>query len=239
MENLFEDKRLNYKDVLIIFFIWSFLFITVFYLNSSEFADIIIINNFLAFMLKTIASAVFSAIFYSYFNLIYDFSLKDLGFDFKNFNFSISLSAAFFVIFFISAVLITYTAARANIGGEFNPIYRADSLKVIMSGLPLIIIILISTAVISAAQMFLVNKIIFALFKLKFPAVIASVLTALFFPIMLLEFRSEKILILFLAVLAANYIYRISKNNLFPAVLFYTAYLSNYIIFIYGYDFLL
>ncbi|RCW49278.1 MULTISPECIES: hypothetical protein [unclassified Halanaerobium] len=239
MENLFKDERLNYKDVLIILFTWSFLFITVFYLNTSEFADIIIINDFLAFMLKTTALAVFTAVFYSYFNLIYDLSLKDLGFDFKNFNFNISLSAAFFVIFFISAVLITYTADQSNTVGEFNPVYRANSLKAIMSGFPLIMIILISTAIISAAEMFLVNKVIFALFDLKFPSAIASVLTALFFPIMLLEFRPNKILILFLAVLTANYIYRISKSNLLPAVLFYTAYLTNYIIFIYGYDFLL
>ncbi|MGM0601874.1 MAG: hypothetical protein ACQESS_01035 [Bacillota bacterium] len=239
MDNIFQDKRLNYKDVLIILFIWSFLFITAFYLNSSEFADIIVINNFLSFMLKTIVSIVFSAILYSYFNLIYDFSLKELGFDFKNFNFSISISAAFFVIFFITALLITYTAGWSDISSDFDPIYKADSIKSIMSGLPLIMVILFSTAIISAAEMFLINKVIFALFDLKFPSFAASILTALFFPVMLFEFRPEKIFILFSAVLTANYIYRISKNNLLPAVIFYMSFLANYIIFIYGYNFLI
>ncbi|WP_342742445.1 hypothetical protein [Halanaerobium salsuginis] len=91
----------------------------------------------------------------------------------------------------------------------------------------------------ACVEQFLFNKIIFSIFNLYLPKLLAAILTALFGSIIFLEFNPAFMLIIFLVVLISNYLYLINNNNLLAPTIFYSIYLTLYIVFIYGFDFML
>lgn len=237
--NFFFDKRLNYKDFFIIIFAWYFIRISSFLINEKDFASLIYINDFLNFAINILAHIVFLIIIYIYFNLLYDFKLADLGFKIKKQKIKFKELISIFLLLTAGVFLININH-KLTAGGSFFPLSLSKNIfRVIYGELPLLLSIFLFMIFAAAVQQFLLNKIIFSIFDLYLPAFIATILTALFASFLFLEFAPTSILIIFISVIISNYLYIISDYTLFNSIIFYSYFLTLYVSFIYGLDFII
>lgn len=236
-KNLFEDKRLNYKDFLIVAISWYFIIFGNYFLKEMSFSHLIYFNNLLSFIFNALGHILFFMVIYGYLSYLYNFSFKDLGiaFDKKNKLFILTFS----LVLMISLGVIIINLNADKVGKSFNPLYNILNFKEIMSALPFITVIFFAAILTALAEQFLFNKIIFAAFELYLPKFIASFMTALFAPVLLLQFKAAFMLIIFLSVLISNLLYIISNYNLISPVIFYASFITLYTVFIYGFDFMI
>lgn len=237
--NIFSDQRLNYKDFFIILISWYFITLISYYINIKDFISLIYINDFLSFSIKVLAYIIFLVIIYSYFNLLYDLSLADLGFKFQKRKINFKALLSIFIILTAGVVLINLNY-QPTAAGSFFPLSLSQNIfAVIYNDLPLLVLTFISLLFIAAVEQFLFNKVVFALFDLYLPTAAAVIFSALFVPVLFLEFNSAAILIIFISVLISNFLYILSDYNLLTPILFYSYFLTLYIAFIYGFDFII
>lgn len=237
--NIFADKRLNYKDFLIIIAAWYFITLSSYYIIEKDFTSLIYINEILAFSINVLSHIVFLFIIYSYFNLLYDFSFADLGFKFKREK--VNLKALFFIFTLLTAgVILINLNYSPEVESSFFPLQLGENIfRVIYSDLPLLVIVFIILLFTASVEQFLFNKIIFSLFNLYLPGFLAVIFSGLFASILFLEFNPAFILIIFISVVISNYLYIISDHNLFTPIIFYSYFLTLYIVFIYGFNFVI
>jgi membrane protease YdiL (CAAX protease family) len=218
---------------------WYFINLSNYFLKENDFANLLYINDIFSFAFNVLGHIIFLGIIYSYFNLLYDFNFKDLGFYFKKDE--INLKILFIALIFLSLgiILININFIGLHPTGFF-PVKLSDRLLArLFSEIPLICAILFASFFTACVEQFLFNKIIFSIFNLYLPKLLAAILTALFGSIIFLEFNPAFMLIIFLVVLISNYLYLINNNNLLAPTIFYSIYLTLYIVFIYGFDFML
>jgi membrane protease YdiL (CAAX protease family) len=237
--NIFSDKRLNYKDFLIIIVAWYFITLSSYYIIEKDFTSLIYINEILAFAINVLSHIVLLFIIYSYFNLLYDFSFADLGFKFKKEK--INLKALFIIISLLTVgVILINLNYRPQVKSSFFPLQLGENIfRMIYSDLPLLIMIFIILIFTASVKQFLFNKVVFSLFDLYLPTFLSVILSALFASILFLEFNPAFILIIFISVIISNYLYIISDYALFTPIIFYSYFLTLYIVFLYGFDFVI
>ncbi|TDO86090.1 hypothetical protein DFR79_1152 [Halanaerobium saccharolyticum] len=237
--NIFSDKRINYKDFLIIIVAWYFITLSSYYIIEKDFTSLIFINEILAFAINVLSHIVFLFIIYSYFNLLYDFSFADLGFKFKKEK--VNFKALFYIFLLLTAgVILINLNYRPEVESSFFPLQLGENIfRVIYSDLPLLVMVFIILFFTASVEQFLFNKIIFSLFDLYLPGFIAVIFSGLFASVLFLEFNPAFILIIFVSVIISNYLYLISDYNLFTPIIFYSYFLTLYIVFIYGFDFVI
>jgi len=237
--NIFSDQRLNYKDFLIIIAAWYFITLSSYYIIEKDFSSLIYINEILAFAINVLSHIVFLFIIYSYFNLLYDFSFSDLGFKFKKEKINLNALISISTLLTIGVILINLNY-RPEVTSSFFPLQLGENIfSVIYSDLPLLLLIFIILIFTASVEQFLFNKVIFSLFDLYLPSIMAVILSALFASILFLEFNPAFILIIFISVVISNYLYIISDYTLFTPIIFYSYFLTLYIVFIYGFDFVI
>ena len=237
--NIFSDQRLNYKDFLIIIIAWYFITLSSYYIIEKDFANLIYINEILAFAINVLSHIVFLFIIYSYFNLLYDFSFSDLGFKFKKEKLNFRALFSIFLILTAGVILINLNY-KPEVESSFFPLHLGENIfKVIYSDLPLLVMVFIILLFTASVEQFLFNKVIFSIFNLYLPGFIAVILSALFASFLFLEFNPAFILIIFISVVISNYLYIISDYNLFTPIIFYSYFLTLYIVFIYGFNFVI
>ena len=237
--NLFNDQRINYKDFFIIIFSWYFISLSSYFISEKDFASLIYINDILSFSINVLAHIVFLIIIYIYFNLLYDFSFSDLGFNFKKAKINFKALIIIALLLTTGVILINLSLTQTADKGFFPLNLKGNAFALIYSDLPLLVIVFITLVFTASVEQFLFNKVVFSLFKLYLPTFIASILTALFAAILFLEFNPAFILIIFISVLLSNYLYIISDFKLFTPILFYSYFLTLYIAFIYGFNFII
>ncbi|RQD72493.1 MAG: hypothetical protein D5S01_09460 [Halanaerobium sp. MSAO_Bac5] len=238
LNNFFKDKRINYKDFLLILSSWYFILFSNYFLKEREFAALLYIGEFFSFILTTLGYMLFLFLAYLYFQILYDFSLKDLGFKFNFKKLNLKALLAGLILLTVGVILININAAQINIQ-NFKPLYIINDLSLIIRALPVLAAVFLAAFFQAAALQFLFNKIVFSLFDLYLPSIIASLFTGLFAPILVLQFEPGFILIVFISVIISNYFYQESDYNLLGAVVFYASFLTLYISFIYGFNFLI
>lgn len=237
--NIFKDQRLNYKDFLIIIASWYFIRISSYYIMEKDFLSLVYINQILSFTIIILSHIVFLLIIYSYFNLLYDLKFSDLGFKLNKEKIKLKHLLIIFLVLTSGVILFNFNYSTAA-KGIFFPINLAGNfLKVIYSNLPLIVIIFLALIFTASVEQFLINKIAFSLFDLYLPSFIALILNSLFASFLFLEFKPAFILINFFALLISNYFYLISDYTLFNSIIFYSYFLTIYITFIYGFNFII
>lgn len=237
--NIFSDQRLNYKDFLIVIAAWYLITLSSYFIIEKDFTSLIYINEILAFAINILSHIVFLFIIYSYFNLLYDFSFTDLGFKFSGKK--INFKSLFIVLMLLTAgVILINLSYNPEVKGSFFPLQlKGDILKVIYSDLPLLILVFIILLFTASVEQFLFNKVIFSLFNLYLPSFFAVIFSGLFASVLFLEFNPGFIMIIFLSVIISNYLYITSDYNLFTPIVFYSYFLTLYIVFIYGFDFVI
>ncbi|MFW5737071.1 MAG: hypothetical protein ACOCXB_06980 [Halanaerobium sp.] len=237
--NIFSDQRLNYKDFLIVITSWYFINLSSYYIIEKDFTSLIYINEILAFAINVLSHIVFLFIIYSYFNLLYDFSFADLGFKFKKE--IINFKELFIIFIFLTAgVILINLNYQPEVKSSFFPLQLGENIfKILYSDLPLLIMIFIILLFTASVEQFLFNKIIFSIFNLYLPGFLAIIFSGLFASILFLEFNPAFILIIFISVVISNYLYISSDYNLFTPIIFYSYFLTLYIVFIYGFDFVI
>lgn len=236
--NIFADQRLNYKDFLIIIASWYFITLSSYYIIEKDFASLIYINEILGFSINVLSHFVFLIIIYIYFNLLYDFSFSDLGFKFQIKK--INLSALLTIVAVLTAgVILINLNLDLHLDNSFFPLELENNFfQILYSDLPLLIVTFITLLFTASVEQFLFNKVIFSLFDLYLPSFIAVIFSALFASLLFLEFNPAFILIIFISVLISNYLYITSDYNLFTPIVFYSYFLTLYIAFIYGFEFM-
>jgi membrane protease YdiL (CAAX protease family) len=235
--NLFEDKRLNYKDFLIILISWYFIILGNYFLKELKFSHLIYFNNLLSFIFNVLGHTIFFMIIYGYFNYLYNFSFEELSIKLNKENILFVLTASLILLLSLGVIIINLNADKA--GDSFNPLYNILNFAEVMNALPFLIVIFSTSILTALAELFLFNKIIFAIFELYFPKFLASFLTALFAPVLILQFNAAFMLIIFLSVLISNILYIISDYNLASSVIFYASFITLYTAFIYGFNFMI
>jgi len=236
--NIFSDQRLNYKDFLIIILSWYFITLSSYYISAKDFAALIYINEILSFSINVLSHFVFLVIIYIYFNLLYDFNFADLGFKFqlKKINFTALLTISTIIT---AGVLLINFNLKLDSNSSFFPLQLGENFfQVIYSDLPLLLITFITLFFTAGVEQFLFNKVIFALFDLYLPSFLAIIFSSLFASLLFLEFNPAFILIIFVSVVISNYLYIVSDYNLFTPIIFYSYFLTLYIAFIYGFEFI-
>jgi hypothetical protein len=129
---------------------------------------------------------------------------------------------------------------RPQVKSSFFPLQLGENIfRMIYSDLPLLIMIFIILIFTASVKQFLFNKVVFSLFDLYLPTFLSVILSALFASILFLEFNPAFILIIFISVVISNYLYIISDYNLFTPIIFYSYFLTLYIVFLYGFDFVI
>ena len=129
---------------------------------------------------------------------------------------------------------------RPEIKSSFFPLQLGENIfRVIYSDLPLLIIVFIILIFTASVEQFLFNKVIFSVFDLYLPSFLAVIFSALFASLLFLEFNPAFILIIFFSVVISNYLYILSDYNLFTPIIFYSYFLTLYIVFIYGFNFVI
>lgn len=237
--NIFSDQRLNYKDFLIIIAAWYFITLSSYFIIEKDFTTLIYINEILSFAINVLSHIVFLFIIYSYFNLLYDFSFSDLGFKFKKDKINLSALFSISVLLTVGVILINLNY-RPEVKSSFFPLQLGENIfKVIYSDLPLLVMIFMILIFTASVEQFLFNKVVFSLFDLYLPSFLAVILSALFASVLFLEFNPAFIIIIFISVIISNYLYIISDYNLFTPIIFYSYFLTLYIVFIYGFDFVI
>jgi len=237
--NIFYDQRLNYKDFLIVIAAWYFITLSSYFIIEKDFTALIYINEILAFSINVLSHIIFLFIIYSYFNLLYDFSFAELGFKFKKDK--INLKALFIIFLLLTAgVILINLNYRPEVKSSFFPLQLGENIfKIIYSDLPLLIMVFLILLFTASVEQFLFNKIIFSLFNLYLPTFLAVIFSGLFAAVLFLEFNPAFILIIFISVVISNYLYICSDHNLFTPIIFYSYFLTLYIVFIYGFDFVI
>ncbi len=236
-KNLFADKRINYKDFLIIIISWYFIIFGNTVLKEVEFAGLLYINKLLAFSFNVLGHIIFISVIYIYFNFLYSTSLKDLGLKFERENNNFIITAAAVLLLTFGVILINLNPAE--LGNSFSPLYRINNFSEVMSALPFLVIIAAAAFITALVEQFLFNKIIFSIFNLYLPKFLAALFTALIAPILMLQFNPAFMLIIFTAVLISCFIYISSSFNLTAPVIFYASFLTLYTAFIYGFNFMI
>ena len=237
--NIFSDRRLNYKDFLIVIAAWYFITLSSYFIIEKDFTALIYINEILAFSINVLSHIIFLFIIYSYFNLLYDFSFAELGFKFKKDK--INLKALFIVFLLLTAgIILINLNYQPEVKSSFFPLQLGENIfKLIYSDLPLLIMVFLILLFTASVEQFLFNKIIFSLFNLYLPTFLAVIFSGLFAAVLFLEFNPAFILIIFISVVISNYLYICSDHNLFTPIIFYSYFLTLYIVFIYGFDFVI
>lgn len=237
--NIFADQRLNYKDFLIVIVAWYFITLSSYYIIEKDFSSLIYINEILAFIINVLSHMVLLFIIYSYFNLLYDFSLSDLGFSFKKEKLNFKALAAIIIILTAGVILINLNY-QPGTNSSFFPLQLGENtFRMIYSDLPLLIMTFTILLFTASVEQFLFNKVIFSLFDLYLPSFLSVIFSGLFASILFLKFTPAFILIIFISVVISNYLYLSSDYNLFTPIIFYSYFLTLYIVFIYGFDFIL
>jgi membrane protease YdiL (CAAX protease family) len=176
-------------------------------------------------------------IIYGYFSYLYNFSFEELSIKLNKENILFVLTASLILLLCLGVIIINLNADKA--GDSFNPLYNILNFAEVMNALPFLIVIFSASILTALAELFLFNKIIFAVFELYFPKFLASFLTALFAPVLILQFNAAFMLIIFLSVLISNILYIISDYNLASSVIFYASFITLYTAFIYGFNFMI
>lgn len=236
--NLFKDKRLNYKDFLIILISWYLIIFGNYFLKEMRFSHLIYFNNLLSFIFNVLGHTLFFMVIYGYLSYLYNFSFKDLiSIRLNKENILIVLTASLIFLLSLGVIIINLNADKA--GPSFNPLYNILNFAEIMNALPFLVVIFSASILTALAELFLFNKIIFAVFELYFPKFAASFLTALLAPVLILQFNAAFMLIIFLSVLISNILYIVSGYNLASPVIFYASFITLYTTFIYGFNFMI
>lgn len=237
--NIFSDDRLNYKDFLIIIVSWYLINLSSYYISEKDFSALLYLDNILTFAVNILSYFIFLVIIYVYFNFLYDFSLTDLGFKFEAKKIDFRALIIMSSLLTAGILLINLNLEPYSNGGFFPLHLRENFFQITYSNLPLIFFTFIALIFKAAAEQFLFNKVIFSIFDLYLPSFLAVIFSGLFASLLFLEFNPIFIYIIFLTVIVSNLIYINNDYNLANSIIFYIYFLTLYIVFIYGFEFMI
>jgi membrane protease YdiL (CAAX protease family) len=232
-ENLIS--KLNYKDIIIILGLWYFMATLNFLLGEFNFT---ILSDLFHYLFILSGRLIFIAIMFFYLSSLYTIKLSNLGINFNNIKnqflpglfllFALSLT----VLFFINIPL-----SINNSNANFNPLYRINSPEILIKSIFPFIIFLIANLIIALSETILIISIIYKVFAYHINLYIATVLSCLFYSIVLIEFTSSQIILNFILAFILIYLYNKTNSIILPT-LFLASYYSVYILYIYGWKLL-
>lgn len=232
-------EKINYKDIIIIYSLWFFSLFINRYFSFASFVTVPNLSGFFDLLSLFVTRLIFSGLIFTYFNLLYDLSINDLGITLKSFfKKIIKIIAYLTVLFGFVIILINLPLSTSNISNIFKPVYQITDLNTFVRSLfPFFTLYPIVMIIVFAEQLML-NLFVYEIFNYKLPTVIAKLFSSIFFSFILLSFETEKILILFIiALISINLYERTDKSLLFPTF-FGTGFYLIYILYIYGWNFI-
>lgn len=232
-------KRLNYKDLLIIFGIWYFIMLFNYLINDFNLPYTPNLTGALHFSFLFTGRCLFLGLITFYLVSLYSVTFSDLGLKLSNFKSQIS-TWIYLVIFLLSAILIFINIPLSynSLSTEFLPVYKIKSVENFIKSLLPLIIIFIPGSVIALSEQFILNSIVFEIFNFKIPSIIAIIFSSLFYSVVILTFSPGKILINFIIAFISIYLYIRSNRSLLLSTLFMATYYTLYISYIYGWKYL-
>ncbi|MFW6389733.1 MAG: hypothetical protein ACOCZT_01335 [Halanaerobiales bacterium] len=229
---------LNYKDILIILFLWYFMAAIILIFKELSF-DIKYITSFFHFLFIVSGRFIFFGIVMIYLSSLYPVDFKQLGINFSNTKSQILSN--FSKILFLLVILIIIINMPLSYKNEqaINSLFNVTGPDSLISLLIPFFLIFFASFFISISEQFFINVIIFELFNnTLFNFIISLILTALFYSIILLNFIPSRIFINFIVAIISILIYR-KDDSIIGSSIFMAGYYASYISFVYGWDFIM
>ena len=232
-------KRINYKDIIIIYTLWFFTLLFNRFFDFASFMQVPDLSGFFDLLFSFAARLIFISLFFLYFVFIYDLSFKELGISFKALTKKL-ISLLLYIIILLSLVLffINVPMSMENISRIFKPLYEiADMETFVRSILPLAIVFPIFF-IIAFSEQLMLNLFVYEIFRYKLPKFVSKLLSALFFSFLIYKLMPEQIIIYFIFALISTSLYeRADKSVLVPAF-FGAGFYLIYTFYIYGWNFI-
>ncbi|MFW5991832.1 MAG: type II CAAX prenyl endopeptidase Rce1 family protein [Halanaerobiaceae bacterium] len=228
---------LNYKDIIIILGFWFFMAAIILIAKNLELKHLLLTSIF-HFLFILCGRFFFLAIIIFYLTSLYPVNFKQMGIKLTPLREQI--------IYGFSKVLLLLTATlfiinirlsfKENI--VFTPLYEIKGPEYFMAALPPFLLVLSGAVFIALSEQFILNSIIYELFKnTLFNKLLSTILSALFYSVLIISFTPSRILMNFIAALISLLLYQ-RKNSLFPPTLFMAGYYTIMIFFVYGWRFM-
>ena len=232
-------EKLNYKDILIVFFLWYFMASVIMMAKDFIFINSPILSDLFHYFFVLAGRFIFIAIITFYFISLYSYNFKELGLSFKlSFNEFMKIITLISVLFFLLLFLVNIPLSYNSISENFRPLYKIYKVEDLIKSLIPLLILIGSALIIAIAEQFLLNCITFELFSYKFNNYIALILASLFYSIILLDFKPGAILMNFLLGIISIFLYIKSDKNIYIPSLFLASYYAIYIFYVYGFSYI-
>lgn len=236
-----QDKKLitylNYKDILIIIGLWFFMAAII--LISKELTlNHLLLTEIFHFLFITCGRFFYLSLTIFYLSSLYPVNFNQLGFKLSPFKEHLTSGMSkVFVLLVITLILINIRLSFVD-ESLIQPLFKITGPRSFMIAMPPFILIFSGSILIAFAEQFILNVIIYELFNnTLFNNLLSTILTALFYSIIILNLEPTRILMSFIAALISLILYK-KKNSLIPASLFIAGYYSIMVCFVYGWEFI-
>ncbi len=230
-------KYLNYKDILIILGTW-YLTAIIILITRELTLEHIILTNIFHFLFVISGRFIYFSLIIFYLNSLYPVEFKDLGLKLSNIKNQLKFSLPKIILLFIMALLLINIPLSYASDINFSPLFKITGPESLIYSLIPYALLLVSCLFISLSEQFILNVVIFELFRnTLFNYFISLVLSALFYSIIITSLTPSRILVNFIAATISILLYS-REDSIIPSSLFMAAYYSTYIAYIYGWSFI-
>ena len=183
---------------------------------------------------------LFIALSIYYLITLYQQSFTQLGINIKSLWLHLKTAVVLiFILFLFILVFINLPLSYHDLSDVFNPLYEINDFQLLISSFGTLAFLIVPAFIISFSEQFMLNNIIYKLFRLKLPHLLSLFLSSLFYSVLMLEFQPQHILINLILAIISIYLFIKSSESLLLPVLFATAFYSFYICYIFGWEFIL
>ena len=232
-------KKINYKDIIIVFGTWYFIAIFNFLIGEVNIKYTPNLSGFLHFSFIFTGRFLFLGLIIFYFISIHSVTFSELGLSFFKLKKQIHLTIYFLSFFLIIILLfINIPLSFNSLSDKFHPLFKINSPGNFVKSIIPLLLLFIPNMVIALSEQFILNNIVFELFNLKINTIISVILSSLFYSIIVFTFSPSQILINCIIALISIYLYLKANRSLYLPTFIMSIYYSLYIGYIYGWGYL-
>ncbi|MFP4661181.1 MAG: hypothetical protein ACLFPF_03235 [Halanaerobiales bacterium] len=228
---------LNYKDILIILGSWYFM-AAILLITRELTLEHSLLTHIFHFLFIVSGRFIYFSLMIFYLTSIYPVEFHHLGLNFHDFKKQLALGLSKTIALLILVLVFLNVPLSYADDIDIHAIYNIVGPESFISSLIPFLLIFFCCIFISLSEQFILNVVIFELFKYTiFNTFISVILTALLYSMIIANLTPSRILINFIAAIISILLYQ-RKHSIIPSTLFMAGYYSIYIAYVYGWSFI-
>jgi membrane protease YdiL (CAAX protease family) len=232
-------KRINYKDIIIIYTLWFFTLLFNRFFDFASFIQIPNLSDFFNFLFVFAARLIFLSLILLYFIFLYDLTFKDLGISFRVFMNRI-FPLLIYIILLLALVLlfVNIPLSLNDFSSNFKPLYKVTQIQVFVQSIIPILILFPLFFIIALSEQLMLNLFVYEIFKSRVPKFISKLFSALFFSFLIYQLQPDKIIIYFFFALISVILYERADKSILVPSFFGAGFYLIFAFYIYGWTFI-